>query len=201
MKKLILILIGLMPIIAMAQQPKMYIKLFGGSNANQFVYRIDDVDSDVLVGWQLGGGFRVDHREAFLEFDIAYIQSGLTIVPGQDSDFDIEDPLEITMRSLEVPISIGYVPVKTPLFKWFLYGGLANRFSMKGRYDYQGETYKFRPKELSLHFYNLGVRFGTQVDIAMFNFDLNYTLGITNGLRERVRTNTHSIQLNVGLLF
>lgn len=201
MKRLIVILLCLAPIAALAQQPKMYVKLFGGTNANQFIYRIEGVDSDVLFGWQLGGGFRVDHRKAFLEFDITYIESSLQIRPSDDDELDIEDNVDITMRAIEVPINVGYVPIKTPLFKWFLYGGLANKFSIKGRVDYLGETIKFRPKEANLHFYNLGFRFGTQVDLAMFNFDLNYTIGITNGFRERSRTNIHALQLNVGLLF
>ena len=201
MKRIFLTLICLVPMLAFAQQPKMYVKLFGGFNWNEFVYRVDDVDTDVLLGWQLGGGFRVDHRAVFLEIDITYIQSSLKIIPGEDIGVELEDPVEIIMRSIEVPISVGYVPVKTPLFKWFLYGGLSNRFSIKGRLEYQGETYKFKPKEAGLHFYNLGFRFGSQVDVAMLNFDLNYTIGVTNGFRDRTRTNIHAIQLNVGFLF
>ena len=37
------------------------------------------------------------------------------------------------MRAFEFPLTAGYIPVKTPLFKWFLYGGFVNKFSLKGK--------------------------------------------------------------------
>jgi len=76
-----------------------------------------------------------------------------------------------------------------------------NLFSMKGRVNYLGEEIKFKPKEASLHFYNLGARFGAQVDVAMINFDLHNAIGITNSFREKARTNSHTIALSAGLLF
>ena len=72
---------------------------------------------------------------------------------------------------------------------------------MKGRLNYQEEEIKFNPKEANLHFYNLGAKFGTQVDIAMINFDFSYTIGITNSFREKARTNSHTFALAVGFLF
>jgi hypothetical protein len=201
MKKFIYLIFFLGPIAVMAQQPKMYLKAYGGTNTTNYVYRLEDVDTDHLIGWQLGGGFRVDQRAAFAEIDFTFIQSGINLSPREDDDLPVEDPVNIIMRGFEIPISLGYVAVKTPVFKWFLYGGLVNRFSMKGKVEYQGEEIKFKPKEAQLHFYNLAARFGTQADVAMFNFDFSYSIGITNGFRDPVRTNIHSFQLNVGFLF
>lgn len=79
---------------------------------------------------------------------------------------------------------MGYVPVKKPLFKWFLYGGLVSQFSLKGIYEYEGEAGTYKPSEINLNVYNLGARFGTQIDLAMFNFDINYTIGITNAFKK-----------------
>jgi len=200
-KKILFLIIMMAPMLAWSQQPKMYIKLFGGINSATYVYRVENVDSDILVGWQVGGSFRVSQRKAFLETGITFVDYGITLSLTEDADLDIEEPFNIQMRALEVPIILGYIPVKTPVFKWFLYGGLANRFSLNGRYEIDGEKGTFRPKEAELHFFNLGARFGTQVDIAMFNFDLNYTIGITNGFRNRVRTNTHTFQFSIGFLF
>jgi hypothetical protein len=201
MKKILLILLLMSPLLGFAQQPKMYIKLFGGINSATYVYRIEGVDSDILLGWQLGGSFRVSHRKAFLETGITFVDYGMTLYITEDADLELEEPLNIQMRALEVPINLGYIPVQTPVFRWFLYGGLVNRFSLKGRYEFEGEEGTFKPKDAELHFYNLGARFGTQVDIAMFNFDFNYTIGVTNGFRNRVRTNIHTLQFSVGFLF
>ena len=200
MKKLIIIFgILLGPLYAMAQQPKMHIKLFGGWNANAFVDRMEGAKAEYLHGWQAGGGFRVMHRKAFLEADITFLKYGLTYQFDDDWEGLITEPLDIRIRSLEIPINMGYVPVKTPLLKWFLYGGLVNKFNLNGRITYEDIEETFKPSELNLHIYNLGARFGTQLDIAMFNFDLSYTIGITNSFKGRLRTNSHRVMLSVGL--
>lgn len=201
MKKLILILLFLCPLFVFAQQPKMHIKLYGGWNTSNLIYRIENVDPDLLTGWQVGGSFRITHRKEFLEIGLTYVNAGITIVPNEDADIIVEEPIDIRTHSLELPLTVGYVPVKTPLLKWYLYGGLVSKFRMKGKYTYQGETGTFKPGELQLHWYNLGARFGTQVDIAFFNFDFSYTIGITNAFKNKARTNTHGLQLSVGLLF
>ena len=199
MKKLILLAIILFgSLYTWAQQPKMHLKLFGGWNAKALVYRAEGAGAEYLHGWQAGGGFRVMRRKAFLEADITFLKYGLTYQPGDDWEGIITEPLDIRIRSFEIPVSMGYVPVKTPLFKWFLYGGLVNKLNVNGRYTYQGIEDTFSPKELNLHIYNLGARFGTQVDIAIFNIDLSYTIGITNSFKGRLRTNSHCLMLSVG---
>ena len=184
-----------------AQQPKMYLKLYGGINTSLLVYRVENVESDHLAGWQAGGGFRVHFRKMFGELDFTFLERGLTLSPRDEDDLPIEDDVTIRLRGFDVPITLGYSAVDTPLFDWMLYGGIANTFSLRGRIDYLGETIKFKPKEAELHFYNLGARFGTQVDIAMINFDFHYTIGITNSFRDRSRTNSHFFTLSAGLLF
>ncbi|MDX2430787.1 MAG: hypothetical protein QNK35_07630 [Bacteroides sp.] len=198
MKKLIILAVLILgPLYAMAQQPKMHIKLFGGWNSNALVYRAEGASSDFLHGWQAGGGFRVMKRKAFLEADIVFQKYGLTYQLGEDYDFDL--PVDIRIRSLEIPLIMGYVPVKKPLFKWFLYGGLVNDFNLQGQYTIDGVTGKFKPSELGLHIYNLGARFGTQVDLGLINIDFSYTIGINNTFKSRMRTNSHGVLLSVGL--
>ena len=114
---------------------------------------------------------------------------------------EVDEEVSLLIRGFQLPILAGWVPVRTPIFGIYLYGGLANRFMMNGRIYYKDEEYKFKPKDAKLHFYNLGFRLGTQIDLAMFNFDLSYTIGITNSFRDRTRTNSHIFQFNLGFLF
>jgi len=201
MKKILLIIIIAVPFFSLAQQPKMNLKLIGGINTNSFIYQVEGAKADILPGWQLGAGARVMKRKAFLEFDGLYQNFGTTIIPFQDSTLNLNEPLDIRIRALEFPLTVGYIPVKTPLFKLFLYGGFVNKFSLNGRLKYLGEEITFKPKEIDLHFYNLLARFGTQFDLAMFNFDLNYNIGVTNAIKNKARTNTNGVQLSVALLF
>ena len=141
------------------------------------------------------------HRLEFLVIDAVYKNYGITIAPGEDTDLDFDESITIRIKALEFPLTMGYVPVKKPLFKWFLYGGLVSQFSLKGKYEYQDESGTYKPSEINLNVYNLGARFGTQIDLAMFNFDINYTIGITNAFKKRARTNTHGLELTAGFLF
>jgi hypothetical protein len=201
MKKILLITIIILPVLAMAQQPKMHTRVYGGVNTTSFVYQIEGVEKDIFTGWQVGGGFRIMHRRGFLGIDAVYKNYGITIAPGEDVDLDFDEPITITMNGLEFPLTMGYVAVKKPLFKWFLYGGLVSRFSLRGKYEYEGETGTFKPSELNLNVYNLGAKFGTQFDLAFFNFDFGYTISITNAVSGKARTNSHGLELSAGILF
>ena len=187
----------MVPMLAGAQQPKMHLKFFGGWNAKALVYRAEGAGSDYFHGWQAGGGFRVMKRKAFVEADITFVNSGITYQLGEE--FEIDEALEVRIRSLQLPLIVGYVPVKKTLFKWFVYGGLVNEVSLMGQYTYEGETEKFAPSELRIHTYNLGARFGTQFDLGIINVDMSYTIGITNSLQSRMRTNSHGAMISIGL--
>ena len=179
----------------------MHIKFFFGFNGTQLVYRVENVESDVLGGFQIGGGFRVQKRSAFAEVDFSYLAQGITFSPREGDNLIVDEDLSLVLRGFEVPFLAGWIPVKTPVFRTYLYGGLVNRFSLSGRLYYKEVEIKFKPKEAQLHFYNLGARFGIQIDLAMFNFDFSYTIGITNSFRDRSRTNSHTFALNLGFLF
>jgi hypothetical protein len=201
MRRLIILLILLGPLVAHTQQPKMYIKFFAGFNISGLDYKVEDVDTDILGGAQLGGGFRIERRALMLEIDFAYIVQSLTLSPRLNDKLEINEDVTIIMRSLDIPFLAGYSAIKTPVFGIFLYGGLSNRFSFSGWVEYKDEDVKFKPKEAQMHIYNLGVRFGTQIDLAMFTFDLSYTVGVTNSFRDQTRTNSHTVMLNFGFLF
>ena len=187
----------MVPLLAAAQQPKMHLKFFGGWNAKALVYRAEGAGTEYLHGWQTGGAFRVMKRKAFLETGITFVNSGITYQLADE--FEIDEPLEVRIRSLQFPMNIGWVPVKKTLIKCFLYGGLVNEFSLMGQYTFQGETEKFAPSELRIHTYNLRARLGTQVDLGLINVDLSYTVGITNSLQSRMRTNSHGAMISLGL--
>jgi hypothetical protein len=199
MKRILILGFFLFPALAFSQQPKLYLKAFGGINSTTFVYRSDSINSDYLIGWQAGAGMRVSKRQAFAEFNITYVNYGVTW--QTPPDFDPKLAVELRVHTLEIPINIGYIPVKTPVFKWYLYGGLVNKFSLRGKIYVNDEVIKYKPSELNLHVYGLAARFGTQIDLAMFNFDFSYTIGVTNGFKGRIRTNTHALQLTAGFIF
>lgn len=200
-KKVLLLFLILGPALGFAQQPKMYLKVFGGTNSHKFIYRSDTISSDNLLGYQFGFGFRVSRRNVFGEVDFSFTRFGVKIATTEESEIILEDDINVRINNFELPLNVGYIPVKTPLVKWYLYGGVVNRFSVRGILKYKDETIKFKPKELNLPVYNLDFQVGTQVDVAMFNFDLRYKIGVTNALREAIRTNLHALYFTVGFIF
>ncbi len=201
MKKIIILIAVILPFMGFGQQPKLNIKAFGGINTNSFIYQVEGESAETFGGWQTGAGLRVMYRRVFAEFDGVYLKYGTSLQLFEEDSIITDGNLDFRMRALEFPLTAGYIAVKKPFFKWFLYGGFVNKFSLNGKYKFLGEEVKFKPKEFDLHFYNLAARFGTQFDVAMFNIDLNYNIGITNGIKNKARTNTQGLQLTLGLLF
>ncbi len=191
----------LTPVLGFAQQPKMHLRFFTGANTHRFIYRADTISTEFLFGYQFGFGFRVTRRRLFGEVDFSFTRFGATLSLTDDPEIGIDDDFNVRINSFELPINVGYIPVKTPLVKWYLYGGLVNRFSVRGIVNFQGDKAKFSPRDINLPIYNLDMQVGTQLDVAMLNFDFHYKINLTNALREAIRTNLHALFLSVGFAF
>lgn len=187
---------------ALAQQPKLYLKVFAGVNSHTFVYKEEVNTSDHIFGWQGGFGFRVSYRKIFGEVDFHFIRSGVTVFLTDSTEEENEiNQFDFKLNAFELPLKVGYIPVKTAYFKLFLYSGTAFRFNTKGKLKILGEEIRFKPKEVGLNWFNVDWIVGTQMDIGWLNIDIMYSLGVTNSIKSGIRTNSHEIQLNFGFLF
>ena len=202
MKQTFLLIVAalLLSIGAYAQRPKMHLKAKAGFHTTAFVYKEAEITRDYFFGLQGGFGFRVMHKKKMGEVDFDFVRSYLT---GTDS---LLGDYTIRLNSFELPLTAGYVTLKKPLIKHFLYGGFVVHFNVKSFIYYTDETgeeasIKIKPKELDFTNPNFAMRLGTQVDIAMFNIDFNYNLGLNKPVDSNIRTQSHHVQLNLGLVF
>ncbi len=184
------------PSTADAQQPKMDVKLFVGFSGTTFVSMVETGrERDTFAGWQIGFGPRLRKRKWFIEALFSFNRWA----------FSFEDPtlgpFSGRVNSFELPLIAGYIPYKNPYFKVFLYGGYVNHFNTKILFDVQGMSFKLRPKEIDFAIYQAIARFGANVDVAMFNFDFNYSISMNSATTTSYRTGYHQIQLNVAYLF
>jgi len=185
----------------LAQRPKLHLKVFGGYNTHLFVYKELEKSSDFFHGWQAGFGFRVTQKKFLAEIDFQFLRNAV-VIPFPDSLAQgVIDKFDFKFKSFELPIKVGVVPIKTPLYKWYCYTGLSMRFNTKGVLKLAGEEFKFKPKEVGLANPNIDWIIGTQMDIGWLNLELLYGIGITNSLRENIRTNSHELQLSAGIIF
>ena len=207
----------------------MDVKIFFGVGSTSFVPRIPEftLPSGTMIGgrqstsffsWQGGIAARVRSGKIFGEIGLVFSRLGFQISETlvEFAELEGRPPEEVDeirglvgndarMNSLELPLTAGYVPYANPYFKLFLYGGLVNKFNLKGFVDRSGGgEIKFRPKDIPgfpLVIYQAGARLGVAFDLGPLNFDFNYTIGMNSITKTDFRTNSHVTQMNLGWLF
>jgi len=77
-----------------------------------------------------------------------------------------------------------------------------NHFNTKIIVRREGQSsLRLKPKADNLAIYQALARFGTSVDLAMFNFDLNYSISMNSATSTSYRTSYHQLQLNLAYIF
>jgi len=209
--------------------PKLDIKVFLGVGSTTLVPRVPEFElpSGTVVGgrvaetrgsWQGGLSARVRFtNKAFTEIAMVFSRFGFTIPESELEICLLQNPnnpeacagLEQIvgkngrMNSFDIPITAGYAPYRNPYFGLFLYGGLVNKFNIRGFVETNGSRkgLKFKPRDADFVIYQIGLRLGWQFDLGPVNFDFNYTLGLNSFTKTDYRTSTHVTQFNVGWLF
>jgi len=184
-----------------AQQPKLDIKLFAGASSTTYVSLLETArERDTFIGWQMGFGPRYRKRKWFVEVLFSFNRWALRL---QDEETGIF--LKGRVNSFELPINGGFIPYKNAYFKLFLYAGYVNHFNTRLIVDasLEGESVslKLRPKEVNLAIYQALARVGINFDLAMFNFDFNYSISMNSAGTDPYRTSYHQLQLNAAYLF
>ena len=192
------------PSASSAQQPKLDIKVFFGGSVTNYASLLETGrEREIFGGWQVGFGARVRRRQAFLEILFSFNRWALAL---QEADeFGNVLSLEAQVNSFELPLIMGYIPYKNPLFKLFLYAGYVNHFNTKiiaTVADAAEEiTVKLRPKDVDFAIYQAIGRVGVNFDVAMFNFDFNYSISLNSATKTSYRTSYQQLQVNLAYLF
>lgn len=196
------------PSASSAQQPKLDIKVFFGGSVTNYVSLLETGrEQEIFGGWQVGFGARVRRRKAFIEILFSFNRWAVGL---QDADDDGNVlTLQAQVNSFELPLIMGYIPYKNPLFKLFLYAGFVNHFNTKiiatlGSNEALGipeTTIKLKPKEVDFAIYQAIGRVGVNFDVAMFNFDFNYSISLNSASKTSYRTSYQQLQVNLSYLF
>ncbi|MBT8470477.1 MAG: hypothetical protein KJN97_17155 [Deltaproteobacteria bacterium] len=186
----------------------MDIKLFFGASATTYVSMLETGrERDIFPGWQIGFGPRVRRRKAFIEILFSFNRFAFEFQEVDELGNVLD--LEAQVNSFELPLIMGYIPYKNPLFKLFLYAGYVNHFNTKiiatrkanEASGIEERTVKLRPKDVDFAIYQAIARFGVNFDIAMFNFDFNYSISLNSATTTSYRTGYHQLQLTLAYLF
>lgn len=153
-------------------------------------------ERDLFGSYEIGFGARLRRGKAFIE---ALFSFNRWIYEGTNATLG---GVKTQVNSFELPFLAGYIPYKNPYFKWFVYGGYVNHFNTKIIVQREGQpSLRLRPKADNLAIYQAIARFGTSVDLAMFNLDLNYSISLNSATTTSYRTGYHQVQLNLAYVF
>jgi len=203
-----MLVLGL-PASSSAQQPKMDIKLFVGFSGTTFVSMLEEGRlRETFAGWQIGFGPRLRKRTWFVEVLFSFNRWAFSLLDADGVKYAGQ------VNSFELPLNAGFIPYKNAFFKLYLYGGLVNHFNTKliatvdlpeslcdPDFGPCSAEVKLRPKEVDFAIYQALARFGINFDLAMFNFDFNYSISMNGATTTSYRTGYHQIQLNLAYLF
>ena len=213
----ILVILFLLPLLANAKPEifktggRLRLQIGGqvGANLNYFRYK-NDVQRDVSAGYQGGFFFRVSRQKAFVQFEINFLRSTVFLKNGVfKSEIQNNIPFEelkLKYHTVGIPFIFGAYAVKKPLYKLRFYNGIEAEFLTKVKATIEqnnNEIYRltrpekrqiFRPEQFS---YQLGAG----MDIAMFIFDIKYSVGMRSFFKEDYRTQTHLFQFTIGAIF
>lgn len=216
MKKIAIILI-LLPLLTIAKpqifktggRPHLQFGGQVGANLNYFRYK-NGIQTDVSAGYQGGVFFRVSRQKAFVQFEINFMRSLVKlkngVFTGEIGNNVPFDELKLKYHTLGIPFIFGAYAVKKPLYKLRFYNGIEADFLTKVKatiVQNDNEIYRlsrpekrqiFRPEQFS---YQLGMG----MDIAMFIFDIKYSVGMRSFFKEDYRTQTHLFQFTIGAIF
>lgn len=191
-----------------AQQLKLDIKVFAGGSGTTYVSMLETGrERDTFAGWQVGFGARVHKRKWFAEVLLSFNRWAFA---SSSQQVDTSVRIKGRVNSFELPFTGGFIPYQNAYFKLFLYGGYVNHFNTKvlvsETIDVPGQdpvtvSLKLKPKDIDLAVYQALARFGISFDLAMFNFDFNYSITMNSATTTSYRTGYHQIQLNLAYLF
>jgi hypothetical protein len=180
-----------------AAQLKLDIKIFLGVGETTYVAMLETGrERDFFGSYQVGFGPRLRWGKAFFE---ALFSFNRWVYEGVNPSLG---GTETQVNSFELPLLAGYIPYKNPYFKWLVYGGYVNHFNTKIIVRREGQSsLRLKPGADNLAIYQALARFGTSVDLAMFNFDLNYSISMNSATSTSYRTSYHQLQLNLAYVF
>lgn len=181
-----------------------------GYNLNYFVYKNDN-QKDVASGYQGGLFMRVSRSRVFVQADLSYMHSKVFIKNGVfTTKFGNNipfDKLTFKYNTIAIPVVIGGLVVRKPLYKMRLFTGIevdlvtkVKAFYTQNNIDYVRSLRKKDKRDL-IRPAQFSYQMGMGMDIAMFVFDFRYNLGFRNFYKEQYRTQTHLFQTTVGVIF
>lgn len=216
MKKVLTILL-LLPLLASARpemfktgaRPRLQFGGQVGANLNYFIYQNGN-QRDLAAGYQGGFFLRVSRQRIFAQFELNFMRSTVFLTNGVfNNEFGKNityDRLKFKYHTVGIPFIFGAYAIKKPMYKLRIYNGIEAEFITKAKaYLEQGNNkvynLKRNEKRQILRPEQFSYQVGAGMDIAMFIFDIKYSVGMRSFFKENYRTQTNLFQFTVGAIF
>ncbi len=181
------------------------VKTYIGMNASILKYKLDTTYADYKIGYQGGFAFKINKGRKFAEIGFGFTRNYLVIddisLQNLREEFQIQDP-GVLFTGFQFPVVIGYKFVKTPMFKWQVYGGAVMSVNARTWLLDDGKRIdKVKTKDIGLKPVSFEMRLGTGFDIAFFFVDFDYDLGLNSLNTSTFRIQSHALNLKLGFIF
>ena len=180
-----------------------------GGNLNYFVYN-NAAKRDESAGYQGGLLFRVTRSIAFVQFELNFLRSSVNFKNGIFTTTHFRNipfsELNMKYHTVGIPFLFGVYAVKKPIFKLRFYTGIETEIIARTRVSLtklNNQSFNLKQKEKREIFRpaQFSYQLGMGMDIAMFIFDVKYSVGMRSFFKENYRTQTNLFQFTVGAIF
>jgi hypothetical protein len=176
------------------KKKKKTISIYTGLNSNTLSVDEPDYSSSAQLGTHIGLGYRIGNF-LYLQPGIRYSWStyGLTITPPLPNAES--DNLKVHRFGIPIQAGINVIPVANGLLNLRFFAGVEPEFII----DVQDNDFGYTKDDL-----NSTLVFGTLgagLDITMFLFEIGYSTGFGDVIKNNIKSKPGQAFLNVGLRF
>jgi hypothetical protein len=153
-----------------AQSP-INIGIKAGVSTNKYIDNIDSLVQDNSIGWQGGFMTRVNIKKLCIEGNVL-----LNSKPGSFTSKSGITSGEIEIYGVDIPITLGYKPIKTPVFNARVFGGPVAHYNFYDKVKTQFANGELKTNS-NWHFKGgpqWSATAGAGIDVLVFTLDVSY---------------------------
>lgn len=167
-----------------------------GVNVSGIDTKLNDINAEARVGWNVGADFRLGDGIIFLNPGAHFYSYSARLIQEVNDPDDVKLSEETQIQNLRLPVNIGIRLTGTDgLLQLHAKGGVTSSYVL-GVNEKEG----FAFDKDSLKDWTFGANVGVGLDILFLTADINYEIGLTDYFADAEGRN-NMLTLSVGLKF
>ena len=167
-----------------------------GINASGIDAKLDDINAEARVGWNVGADFRLGEGIIFLNPGAHFYSYSARLLQKVNDPEDVELSEETQIQNLRLPVNVGIrLTGDGGLLQLHALGGITSSYVLG-----VNEKENFAFDKDSLKDWTFGANVGVGMDILFLTANVNYEIGLTDFFADAEGKN-NMLTLSVGFKF